>query len=514
MHVIKLIPGDLSIQVLRSIWSRHVPIKFDKNVWNDVEKAEQTVQNIVKSEQVVYGVNTGFGKLALNTIPKENLKKLQKNLILSHATGVGEYLEAKIARLIMVMKLASLAQGYSGVRKALIQKLIDIYNAHIIPCIPAKGSVGASGDLAPLSHMSLLLLGEGDVIVNGHVIDAKTALQQAGIEPIELEAKEGLALINGTQVSTSLALHSFFMLETTFFAASLTGALTTDVSRGSDTPFDSRIHQIRRQKGQIKMASLYKELIAGSEIRDSHLENDERVQDPYCLRCQPQVMGACLDLIHQVQATLATEANAVTDNPLVFSDSQAILSGGIFHAEPIAFACDILALAISEIGSLSERRIAMLIDTNISKLPPFLVRNAGINSGFMIAHVSAAALASENKSLAHPASVDTIPTSANQEDHVSMATFAARRLKDMTENTMTIIAIELLAAAQGVDLLRPLRSSNALEKLHNELRKKVDFYEDDRYFAPDINQAVQLIKDGVIDELFKDRIKLLFDSYE
>jgi histidine ammonia-lyase len=425
------------------------------------------------------------------------LELLQRNLILSHSVGVGEPMSDATVRLLMVMKAASLARGYSGVRAVVVDTLIALLNADIMPLIPVKGSVGASGDLAPLSHMTLALMGEGSVRVHGVVHSAADALAAAGITPLTLAAKEGLALINGTQVSTALTLHGLFMAERLLEAGAVIGALCVDAAKGSDTPFDPRIHAVRGQPGQIALAAVFRAMLADSEIRRSHLVNDERVQDPYSLRCQPQVMGACRDLIGNAARTLLIEANAVTDNPLVFTDTNEVLSGGNFHAEPVAFAADTLALAISEIGAISERRIALLIDSTISGLPPFLVNNPGLNSGFMIAHVTAAALASENKSHAHPASVDSLPTSANQEDHVSMATFAGRRLADMADNTATILGIEWLAAAQGVDFHRPLTSSPRLEQVQVALRDRVPFYAEDRLFAPDIEVARTLVMDGV-----------------
>jgi histidine ammonia-lyase len=378
--------------------------------------------------------------------------------------------------------------------------MIALLNAGITPCIPAKGSVGASGDLAPLAHMTLTLLGEGQALAHGEIMPARQALQQAGIAPVVLAAKEGLALINGTQVSTALTLHGLFLAERLLEAAAISGAMSVDAAKGSDAPFDARVHAVRGQPGQIALAKFYRELLQGSAIRQSHRENDERVQDPYCLRCQPQVMGAALDVINSTARTLLTEANAVTDNPLVFVDTEEVISGGNFHAEPVAFAADMLALALAEIGSIAERRIALLIDASLSGLPPFLVSAPGINSGFMIAHVTAAALASENKSLAHPASVDTIPTSANQEDHVSMAAFAGRRLHEMAHNTATIIGIELLAAAQGINFHAPLTTSPKLVEVHQRLRKQVSFYEQDRLLAPDIEMTKQMALAGVLSQ--------------
>jgi histidine ammonia-lyase len=404
---------------------------------------------------------------------------------------------------MMATKAASLARGYSGCREIVVDTLLAVHNAGLVPCVPSQGSVGASGDLAPLSHMTLALMGEGDMVVNGVRVPALQALQAAGISPLTLEAKEGLALINGTQTSTALALHALLSFEPVLEAALVVGAMTLDAARGSDGPFDPRIHAVRGQPGQIDVAQYYRELLKGSAIRASHAEGDDRVQDPYCLRCQPQVVGACLDQLRHAARILLIEANAVTDNPLVFPDDGAMISGGNFHAEPVALAADGMALAIAEVGAIAERRIAMLIDSGVSRLPPFLTADAGLNSGFMIAHVTAAALASENKSMAHPASVDSLPTSANQEDHVSMATFAARRLQGMISNTAHILGIELLAAAQGVEFLRPLKSSAVLEEVHALLRKDIPAHHVDRYLAPDIAHATELVRNGSLARLLR-----------
>jgi len=489
-------PGKLTLADLRRIWAQPTTVTLHADALAAVERAAATIHAIVDKGDAAYGINTGFGKLAKSRIPDAELEQLQRNLILSHAVGVGEPMSDATVRLLMVTKAASLARGHSGVRTVVIDTLLALLNAGIMPVIPVKGSVGASGDLAPLSHMTLALMGVGSVRVHGTVCSAADALATAGITPLTLAAKEGLAVINGTQVSTALALHGLFMAERLLEAGTVIGALCVDAAKGSDTPFDPRIHAVRGQPGQIAQAAVVRVMLAGSEIRRSHLVNDERVQDPYSLRCQPQVMGACRDLIVNAARTLLIEANAVTDNPLVFTDTSEVLSGGNFHAEPVAFAADTLALAISEIGAISERRIALLIDSTISGLPPFLVNNPGLNSGFMIAHVTAAALASENKSHAHPASVDSLPTSANQEDHVSMATFAGRRLSEMADNTATILGIEWLAAAQGVDFHRPLTTSPRLEQVHATLRQRVPFYAEDRLFAPDIEVARSLVAHG------------------
>jgi histidine ammonia-lyase len=445
---------------------------------------------------VRYGITTGFGKFCDVVISGESNVTLQRNLIMSHAVGVGDPLPEEVVRAMMLLRVNALAVGDSGARLSTVLALLDMLNAGVVPVVPEKGSLGASGDLAPLSHMALSLCGMGECFYRGKRGPSSDALAAAGLVPVELVAKEGLALINGTQVSTALALHGLFMAERLLEAGTVIGALCVDAAKGSDAPFDPRIHAVRGQPGQIAVAAATRALLAGSQIRRSHLDNDERVQDPYSLRCQPQVMGACRDLIGNAARTLLLEANAVTDNPLVFTDTNEVLSGGNFHAEPVAFAADTLALAIAEIGAISERRIALLIDSTLSGLPPFLVDNPGLNSGFMIAHVTAAALASENKSHAHPASVDSLPTSANQEDHVSMATYAGRRLAEMAHNTATILGIEWLAAAQGVDFHRPLTTSPRLARPYATLRAKVPFYDKDRLFAPDIEAALQLVLRG------------------
>jgi histidine ammonia-lyase len=495
-HHLILQPGAMSLNDLRAVWDTPGALTLAPEAYAAIEASAATVQAIVAKGDPAYGINTGFGILAKRHIPQAQLEQLQQNLILSHAVGTGELLPDHVVRLILLMKIGSLARGYSGVRPLIVDTLIALYNAGIMPAIPCQGSVGASGDLAPLAHMTLAMLGVGQVRMRGELMDAREALDAAGIAPVVLAAKEGLALINGTQVSTALALHGLFLAERLLEAAMVSGALSLDAARGSDAPFDPRVHEVRGQPGQIAAAKIYRQLVAGSAIRASHLVGDERVQDPYSLRCQPQVMGAVMDLIAQAGRTLLIESNAVTDNPLVFPDSGEVISGGNFHAEPVAFAADTLALAIAEIGALAERRIALLIDSTLSGLPPFLVREPGVNSGFMIAHVTAAALASENKSLAHPASVDSLPTSANQEDHVSMATFAARRLGQMAHNTGVIVGIELLAAAQGIEFHRPLTSSTHLEHVHAKLREHVPAFDEDRFFAPDIEAARRMVMDG------------------
>ena len=493
--------GAISLSALRRIHEQPTVLKISPQDRGRIARAGALVDKIVASGDAAYGINTGFGLLANTRIPNDQLELLQRNLLLSHAAGVGDALPDPVVRLILALKINALARGHSGITMELMDGLLALLQHEVYPVIPAQGSVGASGDLAPLAHLSAVLLGLGHVRVGGKMLAASEGLRIAGLEPIRLRAKEGLALINGTQVSTALGLAGLFGAEDVFAAAVVAGAMSVDALKGSDSPFDERIQQVRGQPGQITVAREYRELIEGSAIRASHLDCS-RVQDPYSFRCQPQVMGACLDLIRNCSVTLGIEANAVTDNPLLFEAGD-VLSGGNFHAEPVAFAADTLALAIAEIGSLSERRTAVLVDPKMSGLPAFLVNNSGLNSGFMIAQVTAAALVSENKTLATPASVDSIPTSANQEDHVSMATHAARRLSVMVDNAAAVVGIELLAAAQGIDFHRPSRSSLRLEEVHAGIRRDVPFYAADRYFAPDIDAARSWVKSGRFGALLK-----------
>ena len=500
-----IVPGKLTLSQLRHVRDEHVTFEIQADVWDDIRAGAQAVERIVAAGAPAYGINTGFGKLANTHIPADQLEALQRNLVLSHSAGVGAPLPDIVVRLVLLLKIASLSRARSGVRSLIVEALLRLLNAGVYPIIPSKGSVGASGDLAPLAHMSALLLGMGEAHVGGKRLPALDALIAAGLSPITLAPKEGLALLNGTQVSTALAIHGLFQIENAFAAAMVAGAMSVDAAMGSDTPFDARIHQLRGQPGQIRTGEIYRALLVGSGIRDSHLVGDDKVQDPYSLRCQPQVMGACLDVMLSAARTLEIEANGVTDNPLVFpgvgnSDDE-VLSGGNFHAEPVAMAADQLAIAVAEIGALSERRIALLVDPGLSGLPPFLVKDSGLNSGYMMAQVTAAALASENKSMAHPASVDSLPTSANQEDHVSMATFAARRLGEMAENTAGIVAIELLAAAQGIDLRLPLTTSPALQRAHALVRAKVPHYDHDRLLSPDIEAATALIRHAAFNNM-------------
>ncbi|MFA0441967.1 histidine ammonia-lyase [Vibrio sp. 10N.222.51.C12] len=499
-------PGHLTLKQLRQISRSPVNLSLDPRAFDAVEASTRVVEQVIAEDRTVYGINTGFGLLANTRIEPEDLEVLQKSIVLSHAAGIGKLMSDETIRLMMVLKINSLARGYSGIRLHVIQALIELVNSQVYPCVPQKGSVGASGDLAPLAHMSTVLLGEGEARHNGKIISGLEALQIAGLTPVTLAPKEGLALLNGTQASTAFALEGLFVAEDLFASATLCGAMSVEAALGSRRPFDPRIHRVRGHRAQMDAALAYRHLLdTSSDIGESH-QCCEKVQDPYSLRCQPQVMGACLQQIRNSAETLQVEANAVSDNPLVFAEDGDIISGGNFHAEPVAMAADNLALAIAEIGSLSERRMALLIDNALSKLPPFLVDNGGVNSGFMIAQVTSAALASENKSLAHPASVDSLPTSANQEDHVSMATFAARRLRYMAENTRGILAVEYLAAAQGLDFRAPLISSPRIEQGKQQLRESVAFYDKDRYFAPDIAKANEIIKLGLHNQLMPEHI--------
>jgi histidine ammonia-lyase len=497
MNEIVLLPGTVPLDHWRAVLDGAVP-SLDPAGRDRIAASAAVVAGIVARGDPVYGINTGFGKLASVRIPAGDVETLQRNLILSHCCGVGEPLAPEIVRLVMALKLNSLGRGASGVRPQTIALIEAMLAKNIVPVVPEKGSVGASGDLAPLAHMTAAMIGVGDVFFEGARMPAEAALQKAGLKPIVLAAKEGLALINGTQVSTALALTGLFRAHRAARAALITGALSTDAAMGSSAPFHAEIHELRGHRGQIDTAAALRALLKGSEVRDSHLEGDERVQDPYCIRCQPQVDGACLDLLRMAARTLETEANAVTDNPLVLGDGS-VVSGGNFHAEPVAFAADQIAIAVCEVGAIAQRRIALLVDPGLSfGLPAFLAKKPGLNSGLMIAEVTSAALMSENKQMAHPASVDSTPTSANQEDHVSMACHGARRLLQMTRNLAGIIGIEAITAAQGVDFRAPLRTGTELLKAHAAIRAIVPELEVDRYMADDLAAGAELVLSGTL----------------
>ena len=491
-------PGSVPLRDLETIYWTGEPARLDPSFDAGINKAAARIAEIVAGNAPVYGINTGFGKLASIKIDSADVATLQRNLILSHCCGVGEPLAENVVRLILSLKLVSLGRGASGVRLELVRLIEAMLEKGVIPVIPEKGSVGASGDLAPLAHMAAVMMGHGEAYFEGRRMSGGEALSAAGLKPVVLAAKEGLALINGTQTSTALALAGLFRAHRAAQAALITGAMSTDAAMGSSAPFHPDIHTLRGHRGQIDTAAALRALLAGSAIRESHIEGDERVQDPYCIRCQPQVDGACLDLLRSVARVLETEANAVTDNPLVLSDNS-VVSGGNFHAEPVAFAADQIALAVCEIGAISQRRIALLVDPALSYgLPAFLAKKPGLNSGLMIAEVTSAALMSENKQLSHPASVDSTPTSANQEDHVSMACHGARRLLQMTENLFSIVGIEALTAVQGVEFRAPLATSPELQKAAAALRAVSPSIEEDRYMADDLKIASDLVASGTL----------------
>lgn len=493
---ISLTPGSVTLETLETIYRGSEPAALDPACHSAIERSSEILSKAAKGDEPVYGVNTGFGKLANKRIAPEDVETLQRNLILSHCAGVGEPFDVPTARLIMALKLISLGRGVSGVRMDVIRQLEQMLAKDVTPVIPSQGSVGASGDLAPLAHMAAAMMGEGEAWYRGDRMPAKNALAAANIKPLVLGAKEGLGLINGTQVSTALALIGLFDAWRAAQSALVTGAMSTDAAMGSGAPFRPEIHSVRGHAGQIDAAAFLREVMEGSEIRESHRDDDERVQDPYCIRCQPQVMGACIDLLRQAAKTLEIEANAATDNPLVFDDGS-IVSGGNFHAEPVAFAADQIALAIAEIGSIAQRRIALMVDPTLSYgLPAFLTPEPGLNSGFMIAEVTSAALMSENKHRANPCSTDSTPTSCNQEDHVSMACHGARRLGFMNENLFKIIGIELLTAAQGVEFRKPLKTSPVLQDVIAKLREHIPSLEADRFMSDDLATSEEFVSGG------------------
>lgn len=492
MDSLVLKAGKLSIYDLTKVYATDCHLILDKSCKPQVDASKAVVDDYVKTNKVAYGINTGFGKLADVIISADHLSQLQRNLVLSHACGVGNLLEPATVRMIILLKMNALLQGFSGVRWELIQMLGDLFNSAIYPCIPEKGSVGASGDLAPLAHLALTVIGEGDVHFENTIQPARTALQKKGLTPVTLAPKEGLALLNGTQVSTALLARAVIRCQRLLDAAIIASALSMSAAQADIHPLDPRIHELRGLEGQCDVAKVL------STLLNDHTKQDKsatkQVQNPYSLRCQAQVVGACLTQMRYVAAVLQTEINAVTDNPLVFAKSNEIISGGNFHAQAIGLAADALAAAITTLATIAERRIALLLDPHFSGLPAFLVEHSGENSGFMIAQVTAAALTSENKALSHPASVDSIPTSMNQEDHVSMATFAARRLHDMIDNSMHIVAIELIAACQGIDLLKAKPPTTHLKKFYDKIRSVVSFYDVDRYFASDITKVKEMIE--------------------
>ncbi len=490
-----LTPGATTLVQLERLYRLELPAKLSPQARPAIEAAAARIAAAAAGTAPVYGVNTGFGKLASLKIEAKDTAKLQRNLILSHCCGVGDAMPRPVARLMMALKLLSLGRGASGVRWEIVHLLERMLEKGITPVIPAQGSVGASGDLAPLAHMAAVMIGHGEAMLDGLHLPAHDALSMAGLTPVTLGPKEGLALINGTQFSTAYALAGLFDAWRMAQSSLVTSALSTDAIMGSTAPLHPQIHALRGHAGQIEAAATMRALLDGSEIRESHREGDTRVQDPYCIRCQPQVTGAAMDVLRMAARTLEIEANAATDNPLVLEDG--IISGGNFHAEPVGFAADMIALAISEIGAIAQRRVALMVDPTLSfDLPPFLTPNPGLNSGLMIAEVTTAALMSENKHLAHPTVTDSTPTSANQEDHVSMAAHGARRLRQMNANLARILGVEAMCAAQGIEFRMPLATSAPLARVLHCLRQDVATLGEDRYLAPDLEAAARLIANG------------------
>ena len=499
MNCLILQPGAVTLSDLAKIYWEEAPVRLDPACHADIERAQAAITKASEGSEAIYGVNTGFGKLASVKIAPDDTANLQRNLILSHCCGVGPAIPRRHARLLMALKLLSLGRGASGVRLDLVHLLEDMLDKAVTPVIPAQGSVGASGDLAPLAHLAAVMMGAGEAHFNGQIMPGDKALATAGLTPLQLGPKEGLALINGTQFSTAFALAGLFGAWQSAQSALVTSALSTDAIMGSTAPLHPQIHKLRGHRGQIQAAETMRALLAGSEIRDSHVEGDLRVQDPYCIRCQPQVSGAAIDVLRMAAQTLQTEANAATDNPLVLTDADLIVSGGNFHAEPVGFAADMIALAIAEIGAIAQRRVALIVDPVLSfNLPPFLTSDPGLNSGYMIAEVTTAALMRENKHLANPCVTDSTPTSANQEDHVSMAAHGARRLGQMVENLEHILGVELLCAAQGIDFRAPLATSQPLQRVVARLREDIAPLGEDRYLAPDLKRARALIASGAL----------------
>jgi histidine ammonia-lyase len=494
---IVLVPGSVTLAELERIWRDEAPVALDKAAFPAMERAAAMVADAAAGDEAVYGVNTGFGKLASVRIRPADTAQLQRNLILSHCCGVGAPLDIATTRLMMALKLVSVGRGASGLRLETVELLQAMLTKGVIPLVPSQGSVGASGDLAPLAHMTATMIGEGEAFFAGERMASAEALRRAGLSPVVLGPKEGLGLINGTQFSTACALAGYFHARRNAEAAVVSSCLSTDAIMGSTAPLEPAIHDLRGHRGQIDVARAMRAIMDGSQIRESHRSGDTRVQDPYCIRCQPQVTGAALDLLRFAGRTLEIEANAVSDNPLVLVDEGKIVSGGNFHAEPVAFAADQIALAIAEIGAIAQRRVALMVDPTLSfDLPPFLTPEPGLNSGLMIAEVTTAALMSENKHLAHPCSIDSTPTSANQEDHVSMAAHGARRLERMNANLNVILGVEMLCAAQGIEFRAPLTTSARLQRVMEALRARVPSLREDRFLAGDIASAAALVADG------------------
>lgn len=487
----------LSIDDVEQVARHHRRVELGPEAEAAIGRSRDVIERIVEAGEVVYGVTTGFGKFADRAIPRDALAQLQRNLVLSHSVGVGEPLEPDVVRAMCLLRVAALARGYSGIRLETVQSLARLLNADVVPLIPRKGSVGASGDLAPLAHLALVLIGEGHAFYQGALMPSAEALSRAGLTPVALSAKEGLALINGTQLMSALGSLLLVDAANVLDVADIAGAMTLDAVRGSNRPFDARVQEVRPHPGQIAAAAHLRQLTAGSEIMASHRHDmAHKVQDPYSLRCMPQVHGASRDAVTHARRVMEIEINSATDNPLIFPAEGDVISGGNFHGEPLAMALDFAGIALAEIAGISERRIEVMLDPNFSELPPFLTMYGGVDSGFMVSQYTAAALVAENKVLAHPASVDSIPTSANQEDHVSMGVTAALKAGDILRNTEAVLAIELLCGCEGIDYRRPLTTSPGLEAVHALVRSEVPHLEEDRVLYPDIECVTTMVRDG------------------
>lgn len=505
-NIVEIDSKSLTINAVVNVAKHNFNVILSKEAIQNIKKGRETVEKVLLSNKIVYGVNTGFGAFCKEIISKENIKQLQKNLLLSHATGVDEPFSEDTVRAIMLLRANTLASGNCGVREELVQTLLDMLNAGVHPYIPQKGSVGASGDLAPLAHLGLVVIGEGEAYYKGNLLPGKEAMKRANIKPLEADIKEGLALINGTQVMTGVAALAVHEAEIIIKSADIISACTIDALKGSDIPFDKRLHELRPHPGQKKSAQNLRHILKNSQIRESH-RNCDHVQDAYSMRCTPQVHGASHDTLDHVKKVVEIEINSVTDNPIVFPETGDFLSGGNFHGQPVALVMDYLGIALSEIANISERRIERMVNSKLSEhLPPFLIKDGGINSGLMITQYTAASLVSENKVLAHPASVDSIPTSANQEDHVSMGTIAARKAKQILSNVEYVLAIELLCAIQALDFMREHKSGDGVEVVYKSVREKVSYLEKDRPLYPDINALKELISSGAILKKVEEKI--------
>ncbi|HID39566.1 MAG TPA: histidine ammonia-lyase [Calditrichaeota bacterium] len=490
--------ADLSLSDIRFFIEEKPSLRLSRAVIDQINASRRIVEDILQSGRVVYGVNTGFGKFADVRIERGATAELQRRLVLSHAAGVGNPMPEDVVRLMMLLKIKNLSLGHSGARLEVVERLVEMLNNGVAPVVPEKGSVGASGDLAPLAHMAAVMIGEGEAFYQGERLPGAQALQKVALKPLVLQAKEGLAVLNGTQAIQAYGLHALLQAENLLKTADIIGAITLEALLGTLTAFDPRIQEIRRHPGQQVVAENVRRLLAESPIVESHRESDHRVQDAYSLRCIPQVHGAVRDGVAYVRSVFEREMNGVTDNPLVFPENGDVLSGGNFHGEPVALAADYLGILLAELANISERRIEHMLDPAVSEMAGFLTKEGGLNSGFMMAHVTAAALVSENKVLAHPSSVDSIPTSANKEDHVSMGTYAARKALQIVDNVENVLAVELICACQALDLRAPLEPARSTARVLNKVRETIAHWAKDRFMHTDLLKAKELIRNGQI----------------